>query len=131
MDEQPERVTDPSLAAVLAELVVREPIFHRPELGTSAADLERQAAPEFWEVGASGQRYSREFVLATVRARYESGEPDGSWEATDFSCQRLGPDTYLLTYDLRQDDRHTRRATIWRRADGGWQVVYHQGTVVT
>src|SRR5689334_8861414 len=31
---EPSRVTAPDLAGVLDELVAREPIFHRPELGT-------------------------------------------------------------------------------------------------
>ena len=25
----------------------------------------------------------------------------------------------------------TLQVEVWRQADGGWQVVYHQGTVVT
>lgn len=130
MDEQPRRATDPALLGVQAELAAREPVFHHPELGTSPEALDRQAAADFWEVGASGQRYSRDFVLATVLARHRSGEPDSPWEISDFCCQRVGPDTYLLTYDLRQGTRLTRRATLWRQADVGWQVVYHQGTVV-
>jgi hypothetical protein len=31
---EPVLVTDPSHADVLAELMAREPIFHRPEFGT-------------------------------------------------------------------------------------------------
>src|SRR5262245_44008821 len=46
-----------------ADLLQREPLFHRPEFGTTRPDFERMMAPEFWEVGASGRRYSREFVL--------------------------------------------------------------------
>lgn len=38
--------TDP----VLAELLRREPIFHRREFGLERADFERMTAPEFWEV---------------------------------------------------------------------------------
>lgn len=30
-------------------------------------------APDYWEVGASGQAYSRDFVLDTVTLRYEKG----------------------------------------------------------
>jgi len=56
-------VTAPGLAPVLAELSAREPIFHRPEFGTSRADFERMTAEDFWETGASGRRYSRESVL--------------------------------------------------------------------
>ena len=89
MDEQPTRVTDPALTAVRDELAAREPIFHHPELGTSPADLDRQAAAEFEEVGASGRRYSREFVLATVHDRFVRGIPDDPWELSGFHCVAL------------------------------------------
>jgi len=32
---EPALVTDPALAGVLDELIKREPIFHRPELGAT------------------------------------------------------------------------------------------------
>ena len=130
MIDPPARSTDPALIGVLGELAAREPVFHHPELGTSAAELDRQAAPDFWEIGASGRRYSREFVLATVAARHESGQPEEPWETSDFSCHAVAPDTYLLTYDLRQGARLTRRTTLWRRTGDGWQIVFHQGTPV-
>ena len=82
MDEEPSRVTDPALTAVRDELAAREPIFHHPELGTSVADLDRQAAAEFEEVGASGRRYSRDFVLATVHDRFARGVPAEERTAT-------------------------------------------------
>ena len=131
MNEEPLRVTDPALTAVRDELAAREPVFHHPEFGTSVEDLDRQAAAGFEEVGASGRRYSREFVLATVHDRFARGVLDDPWAADGFHCRALAPDTYLLTYDLRQGARLTRRATIWHRAEHGWQVVYHQGTVAT
>jgi hypothetical protein len=62
-EREPMRQTDPELAEVLAELMEREPIFHRREMGTARADFEKMTASEFWQVGASGRRYSREFVL--------------------------------------------------------------------
>jgi len=37
---EPNRVTDPKLLEILHELIQREPIFHRPELGTTRADFE-------------------------------------------------------------------------------------------
>src|SRR5665213_635146 len=55
-------VTSPELLAVLEELKLREPIFHHPEFGTTRQDYEAMTDPQFWEVGASGRRYSREFV---------------------------------------------------------------------
>ena len=40
MTMEPNRVTDPKLLEILHELIQREPIFHRPELGTTRADFE-------------------------------------------------------------------------------------------
>jgi hypothetical protein len=87
-------------------------------------------APEFWEVGASGRRYSREFVLAELEKRFAEPHED-AWRTSEFRCQRLAQDLYLLTYTLVQgDERVTRRTTIWRRTVDGWKIVFHQGTVV-
>jgi hypothetical protein len=128
-DGEPDLVTDPALLEVLAELRRREPVFHRPELGTRPEDLERQIAPDFWEVGASGRRYSRGYVIELLLRRYAAGV-DEPWETSEFHCRAVGPDTYLLTYTLRQGERLTRRLTAWRRTAGDWQVLYHQGTVI-
>jgi hypothetical protein len=126
---EPKRATDPKLAGVLEELVRREPIFHRPELGTSRSHFENMTEPDFWETGASGQRYSREHVLDLLEKRHAAPHDD-PWQTSDFHCRELGPDTYLLTYTLAQGPRVTRRATIWRRHGAAWKIVYHQGTVV-
>jgi hypothetical protein len=82
---EPSLITDPSLAGVLDELVSREPIFHRPELGTTRADFENMTVADFWEVGASGRRYSREYVLAELQKRYAAEYVD-RWETGDFHC---------------------------------------------
>jgi hypothetical protein len=122
--------TDSKLLGVLAELRCREPIFHRPELGTTRADFESMTTADFWEVGASGRRYSRNFVLDALEERHQS-PVDEVWETTDFRCQELAVDIYLLTYTLRQQGaRITRRATIWKRTGDGWKIVFHQGTIV-
>ena len=127
---EPSLVTDPKLASVLAELEQREPIFHRPEFGTSRRDFEAMTDANFWEVGASGRRYSREYVIDALVERY-SVPHDDVWETSGFHCIELAPHTYLLTYTLVQDRvRVTRRATIWRKVQDGWTILYHQGTVV-
>jgi hypothetical protein len=128
-EREPELLTDPDLAGVLAELVAREPIFHRPELGTSRSALEGMLAPGFWEVGASGRRYSAGYVLEVLEERYAKGEED-PWETRDFQCRRLAEQVFLLTYTLVQGVRETRRATLWQRTEAGWKIAYHQGTIV-
>jgi hypothetical protein len=129
-DMEPTLITDPELQGILAELSSREPIFHRPEFGTTRADFERMTAEDYWETGASGRRYSRKFVLNGLEERFSVPHAD-VWETRDFLCRRLSEDTYLLTYTLLQDNvRLTRRSTIWQRTPDGWKIVYHQGTVV-
>jgi hypothetical protein len=129
MPSEPVPPTDPSLLGVLEELRAREPIFHRPELGTSRADFASQIVDDYWEVGASGRRYGRDFVLATLVERW-SRPHDDPWDTSELHCRQVGDETYALTYTLRQGERVTRRLTIWRRVDGGWKALFHQGTMV-
>ncbi len=127
---EPAPSTFPDMQDVLVELSSREPIFHRSEFGTTRADFERMTADDFWETGASGRRYSRQFVLDELEKRFAVPNED-IWETSDFQCRGLGDNIYLLTYTLLQDRvRLTRRSTIWRKTPDGWKIVYHQGTIV-
>ncbi|HWW99403.1 DUF4440 domain-containing protein [Collimonas sp.] len=126
---EPARITETRLMDVQDELSAREPIFHRPEHGTTRADFELMMDAEFWEVGASGRRYSRAHVLDILEDR-QAKPVEENWETRDFFCQEIAPDTYLLSYTLLQDSRTTHRATLWRRTSEGWNIIYHQGTIV-
>lgn len=126
---EPDLVTAPNLLSVLEQLQRREPIFHRPEFGTTRRDFEAMTEPDFWEVGASGRRYSREYVLDVLEERYRQPFED-DWETSDFHCREIAADHYLLTYTLKQGRRVTRRATLWRHTAQDWKIVYHQGTLV-
>ena len=128
---EPHLVTDPALAEILAQLIRREPIFHRPEFGTTRADFDNMTTLDYWEVGASGRRYSRNYVLDMLEERFQQDQSGDIWETSDFYCKRLGADVYLLTYTLLQHrTRKTRRSTIWQQTTEGWKIVYHQGTIV-
>ena len=125
---EPKLVTRPEDRTALEQLRRLEPIFHRPEYSTPAA-LEQLVAPDFWEIGASGRRYSRQYVLRTLAAR--AGHPIADeWQTSDFHCRGLGANVYLLTYTLLQGERRTHRATLWQRDPAGWKILFHQGTVV-
>lgn len=126
---EPQLATETRLLPVLEQLRDREPIFHRPEFGTTRADFEAMTEPDFWEVGASGRRYSREYVLDVLEERYRQPFED-DWQTSDFQCREIAADNYLLTYSLQQGPRLTRRATLWRHTAQGWKIVYHQGTLV-
>ena len=115
----------------LDELIRREPIFHRPEFGTARADFERMMVADYWEIGASGRRYDRAFILDVLEQRAAAGGPD-ILETSGFECRKLAEDVYLLTYTLLQNKtRRTRRATIWQWTADRWRIVFHQGTIVS
>jgi len=131
IDTEPHLQTDSALLRILDELTKREPIFHRPELGTSREDFERMTAEDFWEVGASGNRYSRSYVLDVLERRHAVAHED-VWQTSDFHLRQLAPDTFLLTYTLLQNhERLTRRSTIWHLTPAGWTILFHQGTIVS
>ena len=123
--------TEPNLLPVLHELRSYEPIFHTHAFGLTTADCERRMASDYWEVGASGRRYSHAFIRETLSQHPPIDAAIANWQAIDFALQVLGPDTYLLTYTLNQNPRLTRRSTIWRNTPEGWQILYHQGTIVS
>jgi len=126
-------MVEPGLQPILDELRRREPIFHSPEFGLTTADFERSTEPDFWEVGASGRRYSPEFILATAGrspSSFVDAEAAG-WRTEDFGLRRLGPDTFLLTYTLDQAGRRTGRSTIWQHSDVVWRILYHQGMIIS
>lgn len=125
-------LNESSASKILDELKLREPIFHHPEkFGKTKLDIENQMCDEFWEVGASGSIYTRQDVIETLLERYNDPNYQDIWETSDFLLTQIAPDNYLLTYNLIQNNsRHTRRSTIWRRVNGSWEILYHQGTVI-
>jgi hypothetical protein len=123
---------------ILAQLTPLEPIFHRFEQleGRTPihADFEAMTAPGFFEIGASGRLYTRDFVLQTLEERHRSPQLDPDlWRTSDFRLLRLSPETWLLSYLLEQQlplsCRVTRRSTVWQQTSNGWKILFHQGTL--
>ena len=123
------------LAEVKEQLSLREPIFHRPGLGTTRNDFENMITADFWEVSASGQVYSREFAINTMLERYQDPTyiENDIWRVTEFECQKISANNYLVTYLLSQgkQKRLTRRSTLWKWENDYWKAKYHQGTVIS
>ncbi len=130
-DAHPFTHTAPEAAGVLEEIKRLEPIFHSTRFGTTREEFASRMAPEFWEVGASGRRYSRDFILANAEAIASANGQQAGWMASGHALRELGPETYLYTYTLDQAGRLSRRATIWRRVEDQWRILYHQGTLAT
>lgn len=114
-------------------LLDREPIFHRREIVWDAESFDDATAPDFREIGASGRCYERAEVRATVLGRFAGTHGDSlpnGYEIRDAEVARLTDDVVQVRYTLVDPMRITRRSTLYRRRDGRWQAVFHQGTVV-
>jgi hypothetical protein len=125
----------PTLAEVIQEISVREPLFHHRDLVYSAETFDRETSDDFWEVGASGRVYQRHQVRDGILERLATEDEDvmlaEGWRTEDHHVLALAAGLYLFTYVLHGQDRVTRRSTIWRwNPERGWHALYHQGTVV-
>jgi hypothetical protein len=127
---EPTLNTDPWLIDTLKELSALEPVFHTPEAYSTLDAIENIMAPSFWEIGASGRRYSREYDIKILSERLQNPKTK-NWVSSRFHCQEIIENNYLLTYMLQQEDRITQRSSIWRRTTKGWQILFHQGTIVS
>jgi hypothetical protein len=126
---QPEPMPALDLSAILDVLQQLEPIFHAAYPDANETDFERLVAPDFWEIGASGKIYTRDFALSILKNRASTPDPS-TWLTSDYQITQAGQDVFLLTYTLQQPNRITRRLTVWQQSSNSWQAIYHQGTVV-
>ncbi len=129
-DTAPDLVTAPALRGVLDELRAHELFFLGASGTATRADIEARIDDGFFEIGASGRRYGRDAAVDVLVDRL-SRESDDDAEASDFSCRALGGELFAVTWTLKEPARLTRRFSLWRRVDGAWRILFHQGTVVT
>jgi hypothetical protein len=107
-------------ASVIRELEER---LLRPDVRASAAALGTLLADDFVEFGSSGTVYNKRSIIVALLREEPDGEP---CTMRDFAARRLAVDVILVTYRIVES--RTLRSSIWRAADGRWQMVFHQGT---
>lgn len=118
-------------ASVLEELRALEPIFHTQAFGVTMDDFAHRMVDDYWEIGASGARYDRAFILKHLAADPPVDASAEDWITSGHALRPLAAETFLLTYRLQQKERLTFRSTIWRRSEAGWQILFHQGTIIS
>ena len=115
-----------SQSALLDELRLLE-----GQLATATIEPERLAqliAADCIEFGASGRRYNKSQILEAAGCRDNT-----HLSMTEFEIRHLGPGLVLVTYFARQytgaEPRCSRRSSIWKKEQGEWQLLFHQGTL--
>jgi len=102
----------------------------KPEVRRSYERLSVLLADDFVEFGSSGQVYNKKQVIAALAT-----ETPTQQALTDFESTMLSDDVALVKYRAIRGSKssasaaHTLRSSIWRRSNGRWQMVFHQGTL--
>lgn len=118
-------LSENDLAAHLRELEQR---LHDPKVRGSAFLTGDLLDEDFTEFGSSGKIYGRTDIIAALAAEAgQAGPPIGS---ENYQLKRLSETVALLTYETVAGNRRVLRSSIWRRTDGRWRMIFHQGTLM-
>jgi hypothetical protein len=104
-----------------------------PSVRTSRQQLDQLLADDFLEFGASGATYNKRQIIALLVNDPQSALPRYA-ALQNLKINWLADDVALLTFrSSKSSPRSTRavranRASIWKKIDGRWQMVFHQGT---
>lgn len=112
---------------VLRAVVDRELELLEPAVRGSRERLEALLHPEFEEIGASGERWDRETMVALLTGLGPAAH--APIDVFDVRASGVTDDVVLVLYETRHAGERALRSTLWRRDDVGWRAVFHQGTV--
>ena len=114
--------------AIAAELKELEELLLVPDVRKSTRIAEL-LADDFIEFGSSGRAYTKDDLVAALLA-----ESPVTQTTSEFKVTTVAPDVALLTYRIRRHSLppvDTLRASLWRRSNGNWQMMFHQATVAS
>ncbi|MBN1668678.1 MAG: DUF4440 domain-containing protein [Anaerolineales bacterium] len=101
----------------------------QPEIRRSVEQVDVLLADAFLEIGSSGKLYDKTQIVAALQV-----EPDVRFSLEDFRVRELAPHVVLAIYRTSRttgdEMKWALRSSIWKLAEGRWQMVFHQGTPV-
>lgn len=105
---------------VAAHFFELETSLHKKAVRNSPDAVARLLADEFVEFGSSGRVWDKSSIVESMRNETD----DRQVAVEDFKMCELSPDVVLLTYKTAT----SLRSSIWKRLQGRWQMIFHQGT---
>ncbi|MFD1881971.1 DUF4440 domain-containing protein [Paracoccus pacificus] len=106
-----------------------EPAVWQAVSRADRAFLSATMAPDFFELGRSGRRYSRDDILSGM-----DQQPGVVTVLHDIDTHMLSPQIALVTYvsEVRYDrgTEWANRSSLWDRSSGEWRLRFHQGTPI-
>lgn len=116
--------------AVLSQLRELEALLLRSDVRSDPQRLGALLHPDFVEIGASGETYTR----AEILTEFQGKPPTYTVWAQDFSVTDVVPGIALSTFRTAHIEadgrlsRHVARSSIWQHAGQQWLIRFHQGT---
>jgi hypothetical protein len=100
--------------------------FFCAEFCKDVNNLESRLGEDFYEIGSSGAKITRDEVIQVLSGLVE----DREIEISEFAVNMLDEDTTLVRYkaSFKENDKESWRISIWKRQKGDWVMFYHQGT---
>lgn len=101
----------------------------RPEVRRSPQELAQLLADDFREFGSSGRIFDKEQIIEALQ-----NEEPSELRLEEFRLVALTLESALATYRATRKavptgtESHSLRSSVWRKQNGRWQVVFHQGT---
>ena len=110
------------------EILALEQLLLQPEVRSNDRLLEELIADDFIEIGAVGKSWTKTEVIAGLISQ---DSPIRTID--DFKLRILADGVALATYLCRLQGANgiqtlSLRSSVWKRFEGGWQMVFHQGT---
>ncbi|MCG8413300.1 MAG: DUF4440 domain-containing protein [Pseudomonadales bacterium] len=116
------------MTTTLEEILALEQEMHLTSTRRNRERMEQLLHPDFYEIGRSGVRYSRQEIMAEF-------ENEGELPPIAVNEPELNPlneDLVLLSYTSNHATEHahrfTLRTSLWQRKGEMWQIRFHQGT---
>jgi len=109
-----------------------ETSLHRKQIRNCADAVSGLLADCFIEFGSSGKVWDKSSMVESMRRE----KLDQQITVEDFAARELAPDVVLVTYISKkvagdQLAGSTLRSSLWKRFDGKWQMIFHQGTITS
>jgi hypothetical protein len=114
-------------ANVLYEL---ETALHKNEVRSSPQAVAALLADDFIEFGSSGRIFTKAAIIEVLK----NESVDQLIHVERFQVRELSPEIALVTYLASRADPYgsisvrALRSSLWKREEGGWRMIFHQGT---
>ncbi len=101
-----------------------------PLIRKSASEVGDLLADDFREFAGTGQAFDKAQIIQLLQTGTAANA-----SIADFKALVLAPDVALVTFRYSRESTHDRpaaesvRSSIWKKMDGRWQMVFHQGTL--